>query len=74
LIHPDDKEKSSFDDQIFVQKKPYFETEYRMRIANGSYQYFQTRAIPYYDSLGNLINLFGCTININERKEAEKQK
>jgi len=70
-IHPDDRERTS---QIWleaVRTKNLYETEYRIRAADGTYRYFAARGVPVVDSNGCIREWIGTCTDIHDRKEAE---
>ena len=71
LIHPEDRERmlGMFSDAMRT-KQPY-EVEHRMRHADGSYRWVVTRARPLKDLQGNVVQWFGTSADVHERKEAE---
>ncbi|MBE9052638.1 PAS domain S-box protein [Nostocales cyanobacterium LEGE 11386] len=70
-IHPEDRQQTH---QIWMQaieNKSVYETECRLRGADGSYQYFQTRGVPILNQDGMIQEWMGICINIHDRKQAE---
>jgi PAS domain S-box-containing protein len=73
FLHPDDREESA---KIFLRAIETGETyniTYRVRRADGVYRWQQTRAEPLRDSHGKIIQWYGFSIDIDERKRAEDQ-
>jgi PAS domain S-box-containing protein len=50
-----------------------FEKEARLRRADGEYRWFLIRAVPVLDEQGNVVNWYGLTCDIDDRKQAERQ-
>src|SRR5882672_10458034 len=72
-IHPEDR--ASFLDEwraAFAAGKP-FEVEARLRRADGEYLWFLLRAAPLRDEAGKIVEWFGTTTDIADRKRAEEQ-
>jgi signal transduction histidine kinase len=49
-----------------------FERELRLRRADGKYRWFLVRTAPLRDKHGNIVKWFGSSIDIEDRKQAEK--
>ncbi len=49
-----------------------FERELRLRRADGEYRWFLVRTAPLRDEDGNIVKWFGSSIDIEDRKQAEK--
>jgi signal transduction histidine kinase len=54
-----------------VQTKSLYETEYRIRAANGSYRYFVVRGVPVLNEDGSIREWVGTCTDIDDRKQAE---
>src|SRR5204862_4248368 len=48
-----------------------FEAESRVRRADGEYQWFLLRKVPFRDESGKIVKWFGSGTGIEDRKEAE---
>ena len=48
-----------------------FDDQYRLRVADGSYRWFAARAVPVYDSDGNVSEWIGTATDIHESRTAE---
>ncbi|MEG4054658.1 MULTISPECIES: PAS domain S-box protein [unclassified Microcoleus] len=70
-IHPDDRERTTQVWMEAVQTKSLYDTEYRIRGADGNYRYFQLRGVPILDEDGNLQEWIGTCSDIHDRKQAE---
>jgi PAS domain S-box-containing protein len=73
-IHPEDREQAS---EIWLRAlatKMPFETEYRLRRADGVYHLFLVRGVPLLDAQGNVREWVGICTDISERKELEKTR
>jgi PAS domain S-box-containing protein len=49
-----------------------FEDEMRLRRADGEYRWFLVRTAPLRDEHGNILKWFGSSIDIEDRKQAQK--
>jgi PAS domain S-box-containing protein len=70
-VHPDDLTK--FVDALhraLAAGEP-MESEARLRQADGKYRWFLIRNVPLRDELGNIVNWYGTSIDIEDRKQAE---
>ncbi|UNU24804.1 PAS domain S-box protein [Microcoleus vaginatus] len=70
-IHPDDRERTAQVWMEAVQTKSLYETEYRIRGADGNYRYFQLRGVPLLDEDGSIREWIGTCSDIHDRKQAE---
>jgi PAS domain S-box-containing protein len=50
-----------------------YEEEMRLRRADGEYRWFLVRTAPLRDEQGNLVEWYGVSIDIEDRKQAEGQ-
>ena len=50
-----------------------YNVEYRIRCHDGSYYWFNGRAIPLRNEAGQILKWFGSSTDITERKLAEQQ-
>ena len=74
LIHPDDR--AAVDDltrRLIEGSAGPSTVELRLRLADGSYRWFENRLTPIRDADGNLRSLEGMMIDINERKEGDER-
>jgi two-component system CheB/CheR fusion protein len=70
-VHPDDQERArTLWAEALVTGEPV-ELEYRLRAADGSYQWFLSRAVPLIDEAGRVGKWFGTSTNIERQKQAE---
>src|SRR5262249_13606102 len=49
-----------------------FEKEARIRRSDGEYRWFLMRAVPLRDDFGTIIKWYGTSIDIEDRKQAER--
>ena len=72
LLHPDDvKRVESVRAAHFARQRPYFDCEYRLRCADGTYLWVMGRGVAAFDAGGTPQRFTGSIIDIAERKQAE---
>ncbi len=69
-IHPDDRARVSHDWRAARLSESSYSTEYRLRAADGSYQWFLGKADPHRDAAGRICKWFGTSTNITDQKES----
>jgi PAS domain S-box-containing protein len=68
-LHPDESEQIfEYVTRSLTVGEP-FEFEARHRNAEGSFNWFITRAVPWRDAPGAIVSWFGISTNINEQRE-----
>jgi PAS domain S-box-containing protein len=72
-VHPADRDRVGQIWQHSVERKVPYHTELRLLCPDGSYAYFEARAVPIFDARGAVREWIGMSININERKQTEEQ-
>ena len=72
-IHPDDKLKVMARVKKAVEEKKIFELEHRVIQANGEEGWTLSKAIPVFDSEGNITEWLGMAMNITSKKKAEQE-
>ncbi len=72
-LHPDDRQRTikALEDYIADRRADYA-IEFRLRHKDASYRWIYTRADKQFDDTGNPYRLFGCHVDITERKQAEQ--
>ncbi len=70
-VHPDDRARLAKSWGAAKLEKRMFEDEFRMRRGDGEYVWMAARAVPLFDTVGNLREWFGVTFDISARKRAE---
>lgn len=71
ITHPDDVPRlEAAWDAALATGEP-FETEQRLRRADGEYRWFATRRMPLRNGDGEVIAWYGATYDIEDRKRAE---
>jgi two-component system sensor histidine kinase/response regulator len=61
------------DVDVMLKKKTIYNIEALFKISRGHNLWFSSTKIPYYDASGKLIGLAGISVDITERKHAEKK-
>ncbi len=70
-IHPEDREQTSRRWKEAIAAGRIFETEYRLRRADGEYRIFLARGVPVLDEDGRIREWVGSCTDITERRRAE---
>lgn len=70
-IHPDDQARVRQCFQEAVQQKKLYETEYQIKVADGTYRHVAVRGVPILEDDGSIREWIGICIDISERKWAE---
>jgi PAS domain S-box-containing protein len=73
-IHPDDSELLHKAFSAALQSGTVYELEHRIVRPDGSVRWVYDLAHPYFDDTGKLIRYIGTTLDITDRKNAEKAK
>jgi PAS domain S-box-containing protein len=71
VVHPDDRDRTL---QIWLEcciNQTIYETEYRLRIKDGTYHLFAVRGVPILDADGQISEWIGSCKDITESKQAE---
>jgi len=72
-VHPDDVGRRLAAHQAAWQSRAPFETEYRLRRADGEYRWMLDQGAPQFDTRGDFHGYVGLAIDITERKHAEDE-
>jgi PAS domain S-box-containing protein len=72
-IHPDERDRVVAGWQAARERGEPTELEYRLRRADGRYEWFLTRSVPYRDADGDVVKWFGTSTNIEGQKRAEER-
>jgi PAS domain S-box-containing protein len=70
-LHPDEREAIWAQWQNALRRGEPLELENRLRGADGRYQWFLGRGLPYRDAEGQVVKWFGTFTNIEGQKRAE---
>jgi PAS domain S-box-containing protein len=73
VIHPDDLAQLVDKWQTSLASGRPFETEARLRRADGEYRLTLHRKVPLRDEAGNIVKWYGSVIDIEDRKRAEQE-
>jgi PAS domain S-box-containing protein len=73
VIHPEDVEGIVAKWRACLATGEIFESETRVRRANGEYRWMFHRKLPVRDADGNIVKWYGSSLDIDERKTAEAE-
>jgi PAS domain S-box-containing protein len=68
LVHPDDLDLTHRTWQQAVARELPFAHEHRFRKADGSYEWFLSKATPLRDDQGKIVRWFGASMNIDQQR------
>jgi len=71
-VHPEDLSTALEKWVVAKATSEVYEDEMRLRRADGEYRWFLVRVAPLLDQHGNVVKWFGSSIDIEDRKRAEK--
>jgi PAS domain S-box-containing protein len=71
-VHPDDVERSKEVWLQSVREGERYESEYRLRSADGAYRWFRSRAVPIRDLQGRIVKWYGTCSDIHDSKLLEQ--
>ncbi|MEJ0037531.1 MAG: PAS domain-containing protein [Gammaproteobacteria bacterium] len=71
-LHPADKERVMETWASAVAQNTEFRSEFRLRRHDGTYRWFDTRAVPLYSSKGDITKWIGSNTDIDDRKRLEE--
>jgi len=72
IVHPDDLSRVLGTWRRSVETGHPYDSEYRIRRADGVYRWFNVRALPLRDTEGHIIRWYALQTDIDERKQAEE--
>ena len=72
-IHPEDLEDLVSKWRSALATGEPYETEARVRRADGEYRWMLLRKVPLHDQAGNIVRWYGSAVDIDERRRAEEQ-
>jgi PAS domain S-box-containing protein len=72
VLHPDDEQRCVAAWTAALQQGVPFEIEVRHRRHDGVYRWFVTRAVPFRDARDRVVQWFGTTTDIDDRKRTEQ--
>lgn len=73
LVHPDDQQAVLAAWLGSVKTQSPFQSEHRMRRADGVYHWFLARSVPVCDNNGRVIRWYGTATDIEDTKHLELQ-
>jgi len=71
-LHHDDRDRSLAHWVNCVQSGQDYESEYRIRSADGKYRWFRARAVPLRDPDGTILKWYGACSDIHDSKMLEQ--
>jgi PAS domain S-box-containing protein len=71
-IHRDDQPAVLRAIEKAIASRSIFELEHRVLRADGSFGWTSSRAVPIFDSTGQLVEWFGAASDVTARKDAER--
>jgi PAS domain S-box-containing protein len=74
LLHPADRERIMDAWNKAVASSTEFRSESRLRRHDGTYRWFDTRAVPLYNSKGQISKWIGSNTDIDDRKRLEESQ
>jgi diguanylate cyclase (GGDEF)-like protein/PAS domain S-box-containing protein len=72
-LHPEDRGGALIAWKNSVRSGNPFDTEYRIRTADGHWRWFRARAYPRYGDRGEILRWYGTIEDINDRKTTSLQ-
>jgi PAS domain S-box-containing protein len=72
-LHPDDFSEMANAFFYAIQTGTSFQNEHRLRRSDGEYRWHQARGEPLRDQQGRIIQWYGLSVDIDDRKKAEEQ-
>jgi PAS domain S-box-containing protein len=72
VVHPDDASAAMERWATAVAMSDIFDTEFRLRRADGEYRWFIGRNVPLRDDSGKVVGWFGTATDIEDLKKAER--
>jgi PAS domain S-box-containing protein len=73
-VHPDDRERVLGIWARSLASGEIYDTEFRVRLADGTYHWFLVRALPVRDESGAIVRWVGVNIDIEERRRADEAR
>src|SRR4051812_48827113 len=70
VLHPDDRDRTMASRRDAVEGRAPYALEHRLRGADGTYRWFQTRGRPLCDESGRAVKWFGTCTDIDDQKRA----
>jgi len=73
VLHPDDREATRIAWTTSARTQSEYETEHRIRRADGVYRWFSSRGVPILDSSGFVFQWIGTSTDITTSKQHEEE-
>ena len=70
MLHPEDRERTRAVWSEAVGTRGLYQTEYRIRGADGSYRHYAARGVPIIEEDGSIREWVGTCTDITDRIEA----
>jgi two-component system sensor kinase FixL len=70
-VHPEDRHKLLTEWEGAVRDARPHQIEHRLRMRDGSYRHFRTRAAPLRSQQGDVVRWYGTMEDVHEQKQAE---
>jgi len=71
FVHPDDYDRVAARWRHCLETGDHYDTEHRLRRADGVYRWFRNSGRPSRDGEGRITQWYGTTIDIEDQKQAE---
>ncbi|WP_246777134.1 PAS domain-containing sensor histidine kinase [Microvirga sp. VF16] len=71
FVHPDDYDRVAARWRHCLKTGDHYDTEHRLRRADGAYRWFRNSGRPSRNSQGRITQWYGTTIDIEDQKRAE---
>ncbi len=73
-IHPEDVDAMQAEWARCVAHGTPFSFDYRLRMRDGDYRFYRSRAAPRRDEAGNIVRWYGTSEDIHERRQAQQAR
>ena len=73
-VFPDDRERVRAEWTAAVKSGATFDSEFRLRCADGTHRWFKARAAPIRDAKGLVVKWYGTSTDINDLRPAEETR
>ncbi|MGV8989607.1 MAG: EAL and GGDEF domain-containing protein [Cypionkella sp.] len=70
-LHPDDVQQADEAWQHCVATGEHYDVDYRLRVADGTYRWFRSRATARRDATGKIIRWYGTVEDIHNRRSVD---
>src|SRR5215469_4667211 len=71
VVHTDDYDRVAAKWRQCLQTVEHYDTEHRLRGADGAYRWFRNSGRPFRDSQGRITQWYGTSFDIEEQKQTE---